>query len=96
MNKNLFLSYMPAKNSAENVLQQIAKTGASAVVSDEEREVSMVEQGLRIPNIVLRKTVEQLRAKKMPDKKILGKILLFDELAEKNQLIEYLEKKGGK
>jgi hypothetical protein len=60
-----------------------------------ERKVKMVEQGKRIPNIVLKKTAEKLRAKGFDDREVLRRILFFDELAKKGQLLDYLKKKGG-
>ena len=50
----------------------------------------MIVDGKRIPNIVLRKTVEKLKNNKMPDKLIIEQILKFDDLAERGQLIDYL------
>ena len=76
----------------EQALKNIVSGNINSVVPDETRKVKMVERGLRIPNIVLRKTVEKLRAKGLSDAQIIEKILFFDDLAEKGELLSYLDR----
>lgn len=80
------------QQSPEDVLKLISQGKAATVLPDEERKVKMVEVRKKIPNIILRKTVTKLRKNgKLNDKQILNKIMKFDELAEKDELIKYLQ-----
>ncbi len=79
-------------DNPEDALKTIMRGDINNIVNQDDRKVKMVEIGNRIPNIVLRKTVEKLRAKGLSETEIIDKILFFDELAEKGQLLDYLEK----
>ncbi|MBN1331678.1 hypothetical protein JW978_02205 [Candidatus Dojkabacteria bacterium] len=83
---------MSGQQSAAQVLQSLAEGGTDAVVSSEERQYKMVENGRRVPNPVMRAAAKQLKEKGFSDAEIVQKILFFDELAEKDQLIDYLNK----
>lgn len=81
---------------AEETLKHIMQGQTQKVINPEERKYRMVENGNRVPNIILRKTVNKLRAKKISDSVILDQILTFDELAEKGELLDYLNKQRTK
>ena len=56
------------------------------------RKVKMVEFGTKIPNEVLRITVEKLRRANMDDKLIVDQLIKFDALAEKGELLDYINR----
>jgi hypothetical protein len=81
-------------SSAEDVLKLIIKGDIDIIVPENKRKVKMVEVRKKIPNVILRKTVEKLRAQnKMNDTRILNQILNFDEMAEKGELLNFLNKR---
>ncbi len=82
--------------NAQQILQNIADGSTEQVVADKDRKRKMMETGTRIPNSFLREMVKNLRKDKMPDSKILENVLLFDELAENGELIDYLNKNLAK
>jgi hypothetical protein len=81
---------------AENALKDIMTGQTQKVINPEDRKYHMVENGKRVPNIILRMTVDKLKTKKIPEKVILDQILFFDELAEKGELLDYLNKQISK
>ena len=81
---------------SEDILKKLVAGNIDEIEGMETRHVKMIVDGKRIPNIVLKKAVEKLRANKMPDKLIIEQILKFDDLAEKGHLIEYLNKQKKK
>ncbi|MBD3280124.1 hypothetical protein GF389_01195 [Candidatus Dojkabacteria bacterium] len=83
---------MDNSDKAESILRNIADKGSEAVLDSQNRQYKMVEAGKRIPNPVMRAAVEKMRKNGMEEKQIVDKVLLFDELAEKDELLDYLNK----
>jgi hypothetical protein len=79
---------------AEDALKSIMSGQTQKVITPEERKYKMIENGKRIPNIILRKAVDKMIAKKLPEKVIINRILFFDEMAEKGELLNYLKEQA--
>lgn len=77
--------------TAEDILKNIMQGKTEQVAPDHERKYKLVEDGAKIPNAVLIEIVKQMRIAGIEYKEILRKVLYFDYLAEKGELISYLE-----
>lgn len=86
---DLYLTQMP--QTAEDILKNIVQGKTEQIAPDHERKYKLVEDGTKIPNAVLIEIVKQMRESGVDHKEILRKILYFDYLAEKGELISYLE-----
>lgn len=83
-------------NNPEEILKKLVAGEIDEIDGMGNRRLQMIVEGKRIPNKVLRQTVDKLKAKNMSTENILANILKFDELAEKGQLIDYLNQKKQK
>jgi hypothetical protein len=79
-----------------NTLQNIIAGNTDDIVDPKEKQYKMVEDGKKVPNAVMQNMVGRLRARGVPENEIVDRILFFDQLAEKDELVEYLAKQKQK